>query len=101
MRLFSGRPDPSWHLAPADAARFIAVWQDLVPRGGAAPVPPPLGYRGCFAAEAGGRRWEAYATTATCAGEVRSDPDRRLERLIIETAPPGVLPPNVAELAGL
>lgn len=102
VSVFSGRPDPVWPLAPADAERLVAVWRALAPLAASPPQPPPLGYRGCVAHDGGGgRRWEAYAGAVRCADELRSDPPRAFERLVLASAPPGVLPANILELAAL
>lgn len=103
MHAFSGRRDPVWPLTPAAAARLVAAWQALAPLDGSPPPPPPaLGYRGCSADDAAtGRHWSAYGGLVTCAEEARSDPARTFERLVIASAPPDVLPPNIAELAAL
>jgi hypothetical protein len=100
--VFSGRPDPVWPLASADAERLVAVWHALAPLATSPPRPPPLGYRGCVAHDAaGGWRWEAYAGGVRCVDELRSDPTRAFERLVIGSAPLGVLPVNILELAAL
>lgn len=100
--VFSGRPDPVWPLAPGDAERLAAIWRALLPLRSGPPAAPPLGYRGCVADGGGdGRHWEAYAGAVRCADELRSDPPREFERLVIASAPPGVLPANILELAAL
>ena len=102
VQIFSGRPDPVWPLARADAARLVATWESLAPLDGGPPEAPPLGYRGCFAdAGDGVRRWEAYAGAVTCGGQTRADPSREVERLIIASGPAGLLPANIRELAGV
>jgi hypothetical protein len=103
VSIFSGRRDPIWPLAPGYAERLFAVWHALAPLSGRLPQPPSLGYRGCFVEDSsgGGRRWEAYAGAVRCGAELRSDPPRQFERLVINSAPPGILPAKIAELAAL
>lgn len=102
--LFSGRRDPRWELPPPSARRLEALWQTLEPLE-RTPAPPPLGYRGCLACDPSERRWEAYrgAVTLSWTGgrELRGDPRRAFERLVIESAPPGALPENILELTSL
>lgn len=124
--VFSGRPDPDWPLPAADAAQLEALWGELQPLQGDAPEPPPLGYRGCWAAApAGARRFTAYRGAVTCAEpaepgrraeppaepehraeppaapERRADPARAVERLILASAPDAALRDQLLKLAGL
>ena len=105
LRLFSGRRDPRWTVDTSRARRLRALWDELEPFGGTPQAPPPLGYRGIAATDPAGRRWDAYqgVVTLTWPGgrEVRRDPPRAFERLVLETSPPGTLPEHVLELAGL
>lgn len=105
VKVFSGRPDPQWKLSPASARRLEALWQSLERFERTPPAPPPLGYRGCFTCEPSGRRWDAYQGAVTLSGpgvhELRYDPPRAFERCVLESAPPGVLPDGIFELAGL
>jgi hypothetical protein len=105
VELFSGRPDPRWTLTQTWARRVEALWDALEPVERAAPPPPPLGYRGCLTCDPAGRRWQAYRGVVTLTSkygrDVRDDPTRGFERLVLESAPPGVLPERIVELAGL
>jgi hypothetical protein len=77
----------------------------MAPLGAPAPEPPPLGYRGCFAAGPDGRRWVAYRGAVTMRSgqeqESRADPGRAFERFIVESAPAGALPEHVRRLMDL
>jgi hypothetical protein len=105
VSVFSGRRDPTWQLPASSARRLETLWQQLQPLEGAPPKPPPLGYRGCFASDPAGRLWEAYRGAVALLGpggrEVRRDPSRAFERLVFESAPPGVLPEGLVEVAEL
>ena len=98
--VFSGRPDPEWPV-PSDArTRLNALWSALTPAASAAPSPPPLGYRGCALRCPPGDEWLAYGgvvSHAAASGVVdrRRDPERAFERLLLSTAPNGVLPPKL------
>jgi hypothetical protein len=106
--VFSGRPDPEWTLSEAGGARLEALWSALEPLAGEAPAPPPLGYRGCWAQAPGGaRRFTAYRGAVTRADpskatlEVRGDPARAFERLVLQSAPHPGVSDEVLALAGL
>lgn len=105
VSLFSGRPDPRWTLTETWARRLETLWQGLEPVAQTPPALPPLGYRGCLTGDPTGRRWHAYrgVVTLTSKGgrEVRADPTRNFERLVLESSPPGALPERMVELAGL
>ena len=53
---------------------------------------PPLGYRGCWLRAPDGREWRAGGGGVECGGDARADPDGAVERAILATEPPGVLP---------
>jgi hypothetical protein len=97
--VFSGRPDPTWPIAPEAARELRATWDTLLPWEGPLPSPPPLGYRGCFVRDPGGRTWaafhEAVTLSANGASETRRDEDRRFERIVLASAPEGTLPPSL------
>ena len=85
---------------PADRARRLEViWGALTPTTDPPPAAPPLGYRGCFARDPGGRRWDAYGgrvmLTAGGATETRADPDRQFESAVLDSAPAEALSPAV------
>jgi hypothetical protein len=106
--VFSGRPDPGWRLDAATAARVVAAL-DALPELERAPRAPRtrkrLGYRGCFLAAPDGTRWTAHAgvvveeraSGAPATRVVRRDDGRAFERLVLATAPPGTLPPGIAD----
>jgi hypothetical protein len=107
--IFSGRPDPTWTLTEEQARRLEQLWHTLGPLGGEPPVPPALGYRGCFTAGGDGARClTAYGGAVTRAGvegaaqsEARADDARAVERLVIGSAPDAALRELIGELAGL
>lgn len=91
--VFSGRPDPTWPVPPGVTERLVAIWESL-PWTDATGTKPALGYRGCYVRDPGGRMWTAYHELVTLASETRRDDERRFERTVLGTAPPGVLPPT-------
>ncbi len=100
VAMYSGRPDPTWPVDEAAARRLLALWSELPVSAGPAPTAPALGYRGCFMRDSTGREWFAYGGTVTLrsarrAAEARLDRGRRFERLVLSTAPGGLLPDGI------
>jgi hypothetical protein len=95
--VFSGRPDPAWAVPGSTVEKLLELWANLPPRPEHPPEPPPLGYRGCLLRAPDGRIWRSFGGVVTLADghptQARADPDRRFERLLLATAPPGTLPP--------
>lgn len=91
IRIFSGRPDPTWPF-PSDRIENIRmIWQELEPCHARRPAAHPrLGYRGCFAI-ARTERWETEDEFVMLESgdrqERRADPQRRIERAILNSAP--------------
>ena len=94
---FSGRQDPTWVVPGSTVHKLLDLWASLPSRPDPGPGPPPLGYRGCLLRAPDGRTWRSYGGTVTLSEanleQVRDDADRRFERLLLATAPPGTLPP--------
>lgn len=105
VRVFSGRPDPTWEPNPGVVAALLATWEQLEPAHGVPPAPPPLGYGGSFLRDPDGREWSAYAGMVTLRDDSRSvwrgDPDRQFERALLASAPPGLLPTDLGPGAPL
>lgn len=91
--VYSGRRDPTWPLAAELGLRLERHWIELPPWSGEQPRPPPLGYRGCRLVAPDGREWTAFQGLVIQAGDARRDGKREFERMLIASAPPGVLPP--------
>lgn len=95
VSVFSGRRDPEWEVSEGLARSLLSLWESLEAYRGAAPAPPPLGYRGSFL-RGGGREWLAYRGSVSLreGGRVESrlDAGRRFERLILSAAPDGAVP---------
>jgi hypothetical protein len=104
--MYSGRPDPAWGVSAEAVRAFEAIWDSLEPSSERAGVlPAPLGYRGCFV-KADDAQWECYRGVGKLVrpgvpDQFRLDPGRRLEWWVVRSAPPGVLPDNVADALGL
>jgi hypothetical protein len=105
-RLFSGRPDPAWPVAPEVTDKLEKIWKSLpasTPET-ASPGAPPLGYRGCFLRHPDGSEWSAFdgiVTRRSGTGvESRRDSGREFERVVLASAPPGILPTDlIAQLS--
>jgi hypothetical protein len=96
VSVFSGRPDPTWTVAPESARRLEALWDASEKYAGARPSAPVLGYRGCFLREGDEREWFAYGGVVTLrqkgASESRRDEGRTFEKTLLSSAPEGVVP---------
>jgi hypothetical protein len=87
LLIYSGRPDPSWSLTQADLDQLAVVASTLEPADG---VPPEgdLGYKGFHVTGPQGT-WRAnagiVATPETTSGTSLADPDRLVERFLLES----------------
>ena len=97
--VFSGRPDPTWPVDAEFADRLWQLWNSLPTHDGSLPAAPPLGYRGCFLREETGVEWFAYRGvvkfTSPPHSETRADKERQFERLLLSSAPAGLIPPQL------
>ena len=86
--LFSGRPNPTFELEPDEAERIRRLLGSLppAPEGATPAEPPALGYRGLHVQgnDLGGVY--VYGPSVVDAGGARFDTDRRLERLLLDSA---------------
>ena len=82
------------------ARRLQALWRSLDSSDAAPPPAPDLGYRGCVLDCRARGRWFAYGGVVASGDARKRDPGRRFERLILESAPEGVLPPGVLRELG-
>ena len=82
--LFSGRPDPTWPVEESTVDEFEEIWNLMEPYSGELPIPPILGYRGCFLNCEPGTEWFAYdgvVTMKTVEGSsLRRDKDKKFEK---------------------
>lgn len=97
--VFSGRHDPTWQVGEAVVKKLEKIWNGLSPLKGGLPSARPLGYRGCFIRCKPDIEWFAYGgvvTMKTVKGhESRMDKNRNFERLLLDSAPEGILPEGI------
>ena len=96
--IFSGRRDPEWEVAAEIGRELALALAGLPPASGPGVRAPPLGYRGVWLREPGGREWHVYGesvTSAAAPAEHRVDNGRALERRLLATAPADMLPPGL------
>lgn len=90
----SGLPNPRWNLAgdaASELARRLAALPEASPT--RVPEPPALGYRGFRIAGATGEPvHHVYRGVVRRNGELCPDPERRLERWLLDTAPDDLAP---------
>lgn len=85
---FSGRPNPRWTLTETEAAELRRLITGLAPApGGGSFSPPGLGYRGFRLEGADGETYRAYRGLVQSAVRLLADPDRRVERFLLEHLP--------------
>ena len=90
LDVFSGRPNPSWVLGPAEAAALqqLVHAQDAV---APPPAPPPgLGYRGFVVTLGSGSAREVLRIRGGSIerqGQSYRDPGRTVEKYLIQTMP--------------
>jgi len=92
LDVFSGRPNPTWHLDQSRARELGEQHRRLAATAEQPPEPPGLGYRG-FMYRLDGAAWRARAGFVTTAERTLADPPRTIERLLLAS-----LPPEFAEL---
>jgi len=94
--LYSGRRDPTWAIPSRLAQRLLKIWDSAERWTGDQPAPPPLGFRGCFLRDSENRQWHAFGGVITLrAGEAmesRRDSEGEFEKLLLTSAPDGMLP---------
>jgi hypothetical protein len=94
--IFSGRPDPTWSVGEEVAKKLEKIWGSLEPWTGEHPSAPPLGYRGCFIRCKPDIEWFAYEGVVTLktpdGSESRIDKGKKFEKLLLSSAPEGLLP---------
>lgn len=69
LDLFSGRPNPSWELTPAESANFLQRLRAL-PRAAAGQPEEGLGYRGIIVTGTAGALIDSLTTVVVSAGLV-------------------------------
>ncbi len=102
--IFSGRPDPTWTIDDSTLNTLEKIWESLVPVKGEEPFIPPLGYRGCRIICNSGFEWLVYKYLVTLnrggKTESREDRNRAVEKLVISSAPEGLLPSTLLDNKG-
>lgn len=100
--IFSGRPDPTWVVGEQQALRLEAIWKQLAPSDAPAPPRPVLGYRGISMMCETNEEYIAVSgyvrRKAGSAVEWKKDDERFFERLLLSTAPEGLIPEGIIDL---
>lgn len=108
LDIFSGRPNPSWELTPADSTIFLQQLRAL-PQTVAGQAEEGLGYRGLVVTETGGVLIDSFATIVVSGGLVVGqrpqggaqtwlDTGRSLERWLARTGKPHLDPDIYAQV---
>jgi hypothetical protein len=95
VSIFSGRDDPQWRVPTGTVRRLKELWRQLERSEGAPPLAPPLGYRGSTLDCGTQGRWFAYGGVVASDDAFRRDPERKFERLLLGSAPDGLIPAEI------
>lgn len=99
--VFSGRPNPTWQVEQAVVQELEEIWGLLEPFPDTRSSAPLLGYQGCFLRGGPDLEWIAYRDVVTLkAGgdcDSRRDEDRKFEKLLLASAPEGILPASLVK----
>jgi len=107
LDVFSGRPNPTWTLAPALASDLQDRITRLAPSTRVGPSPQNLGYRGFIVQSESGssspvatvRAFHGLVTVTTASGTAcYVDPERRIELWLLSTAQPPLQPDLNAQI---
>jgi hypothetical protein len=100
--IYSGRPDPRWKLRKNIKEELEKIWNTLEPMKGNPPSAPSLGYRGCVVKCNDSTEWFAYKGVVTLKRksilENYLDRARKVEKLLISSAPNGLIPRSIIDL---
>jgi hypothetical protein len=99
--MFSGRPNPQWEATEDEAARITASFEVLSDAADEPAIHDRLGYRGFVITCADGQTVRVQGTAVVVGAEpasrhAKSDPDRVLERTLLDIAQQH-LPPQLHE----
>jgi hypothetical protein len=97
--VYSGRRDPTWPVSQSVVSKLQKLWTGMPSQPAPGPSPPGLGYRGAFLRGPGNIEWTAVnglvSFTAPAGVEIREDTSRKFERILLSSAPKGLLPAEV------
>lgn len=86
LDVFSGRPNPKWQLDEHLEQQLRDLHRRLIPGARPAAEPPGLGYRG-FRYTLDGVTWRAWNGSLAGRDGLLDDPDRSVERLLLDQLP--------------
>jgi hypothetical protein len=100
--LYSGRRDPVWNVSEPVVKQLLELWETLPHTSEQKELRPGgLGYRGSFLRGYDKREWAAFnglVSLRTGAGiQVRKDEARKFEKILLSSAPEGLLPKGPIE----
>lgn len=99
--VFSGRRDPTWTVDKKTVKQLEKIWDSLESLKEKTLSAPSLGYRGCFLRSIDNREWFVYNEVVTLkigdSSKSRFDKNRMFEKLLLKSAPEGLLPPQFFE----
>jgi hypothetical protein len=97
--IFSGRVDPEWPLPDSIVDKFISLWKSAPHTTVRASSYSKLGYCGCIVCDGCSNEWRIYnglvSHISSGTDEARSDKNREMEEVILQSAPSGSIPHGV------
>ncbi len=102
LLIFSGRPDPTWRVEESTLKELRDIWNSLTPYYGEPLSPTSLGYRGCIVSCNNGTEWFVFQNmisfTINGKTEIRTDKNKEIEDLILDSAPQDIVPPSLRQI---
>lgn len=96
VQIYSGRPNPVWKLTVETGITLESIWELLEPYTGEFQKHTRLGYSGCKLLVENDIEYLAFndvvARSQSGKVELRTDRNRTFEKMIFDTAPPGIIP---------
>lgn len=89
--LFSGRPNPTWHVSEDTVVELMLIWENLPPIKREPVFLPKLGYQGCFLKCTNNKEWIVLDNVVMYKRieeiKYRRDKEGRFKKVLLSTVP--------------